>query len=186
MTKISQFRCLKNEINGFRKLFLQKRGVAFALGLITRKRSRLIFIIYLTINCLENQFKQPQIKFFSMERYSDKELQEFKEIIERKLSHVKEDLEYLSSQLNDLNESALDSRRADWVDDSSMSADKDRLSSMYERQQKFYENLKAALLRIENKTYGVCTVTGKLIDKRRLKVVPHATKSVEAKLAKKR
>lgn len=119
------------------------------------------------------------------DRYSDKELAEFKAIVEKKLAHVKEDLEYLSEQLNDINESSLDSRRADWVDDSSMNADKDRLSNMFDRQKKFYESLQGAMVRIENKSYGICSVTGKLIDKRRLKVVPHATKSVEAKMMKK-
>ena len=114
-------------------------------------------------------------------RYSDSELQEFKGNIERKIAHVREDLAYLTDQINDLNESSLDSRRADWVDDSSLNTDKDRLTNMLNRQQQFLENLEAALLRIRNKTYGICTVTGKLIDKRRLKVVPHATKSVEAK-----
>lgn len=114
-------------------------------------------------------------------RYSDKELKEFKEIILKKISDVEEDLQYLQDQLVDINESSLDSRRADWVDDSSMNADKDRLSNMFNRQRQFHEHLKGALLRIANKTYGVCTVTGKLIDKRRLKAVPHTTKSVEAK-----
>lgn len=114
-------------------------------------------------------------------RYSDADLQEFKKNIEKKIANVREDLEYLNSNITDLNESSLDSRRADWVDDSSLNADKDRLSNMFSRQQQFLENLEAALLRIQNKTYGICTVTGKLIDKRRLKVVPHATKSVEAK-----
>ncbi len=114
-------------------------------------------------------------------RYSDTELAEFKEIILKKIADVEEDLQYLQDQLIDINESSLDSRRADWVDDSSMNADKDRLSNMFNRQRQFHEHLKSALLRIGNKTYGVCSVTGKLIDKRRLKAVPHTTKSVEAK-----
>ena len=114
-------------------------------------------------------------------RYSDKELEEFRAIIEKKIDNVREDIEYLNEQIDDLNESSLDSRRADWVDDSSLNADKERISNMLERQQAFLENLNQALLRVDNKTYGVCIVTGKLIDKRRLKVVPHATKSVEAK-----
>ncbi len=114
-------------------------------------------------------------------RYSDQELKEFKEIILKKIENVEEDLMYLQDQLTDINESSLDSRRADWVDDSSLNADKDRLSNMFNRQRQFHQNLKGALLRIENKTYGVCSVTGKLIDKRRLKAVPHTTKSVEAK-----
>lgn len=117
-------------------------------------------------------------------RYSDQELQEFKKNIEKKISNVREDLEYLTENITDLNESSLDSRRADWVDDSSLNADKDRLNNMFTRQQQFLESLEAALLRIKNKSYGICTVTGKLIDKRRLKVVPHATKSVEAKNTK--
>lgn len=117
-------------------------------------------------------------------RYSDQELQEFKKNIEKKIANVREDLEYLSSNITDLNESSLDSRRADWVDDSSLNADKDRLNNMFSRQRQFLTSLEAALLRIQNKSYGICTVTGKLIDKRRLKVVPHATKSVEAKNTK--
>ena len=114
-------------------------------------------------------------------RYSDKELEEFRVIIIKKIENVEEDLKYLQDQLTDINESSLDSRRADWVDDSSLNADKDRLSNMFNRQRQFLDNLRAALLRIDKKTYGVCSVTGKLIDKRRLKAVPHTTKSVEAK-----
>lgn len=116
-----------------------------------------------------------------IERYGEEDLQFFKENIEKKISNVREDLGYLMDQITGLNESSLDSRRADWVDDSSLNMDKERLSNMLNRQQQFLVNLEAALLRVENKTYGVCVVTGKLIDKRRLKVVPHATKSVEAK-----
>lgn len=114
-------------------------------------------------------------------RYSDKELEQFKEIILKKIANVEEDLKYLQDQLTDINESSLDSRRADWVDDSSLNADKDRLSNMFNRQRQFLDNLRGALLRVQNKSYGVCAVTGKLIDKRRLKAVPHTTKSVEAK-----
>lgn len=114
-------------------------------------------------------------------RYSDKELEEFKAIILKKIANVEEDLTYLQDQLTDINESSLDSRRADWVDDSSLNADKDRLSNMFNRQRQFLDHLRGALLRVENKSYGICAVTGKLIDKRRLKAVPHTTKSVEAK-----
>jgi RNA polymerase-binding transcription factor DksA len=114
-------------------------------------------------------------------RYSDAELQEFKALIEKKIERTKEELNYLNDQIEDLNASSADAQSGDWFDDSSRHADIEMLSNMATRQRQFLESLEAAMIRIKNKTYGICSVTGKLIDKKRLMVVPHATKSLEAK-----
>lgn len=114
-------------------------------------------------------------------RYSDAELQEFKALIEKKIERTREELNYLNDQIEDLNASSAGTQSGDWFDDSSRHADVEMLSNMATRQRQFLESLEAAMIRIKNKTYGICTVTGKLIDKKRLMVVPHATKSLEAK-----
>lgn len=114
-------------------------------------------------------------------RYSDAELQEFKAIIEDKMEKAKNELRYLEEQIQELTESSNDNQSGDWFDDSSLHSDIEMLSNMASRQRQFIDALDAALIRIKNKTYGICTVTGKLIDKKRLLIVPHATKSLEAK-----
>lgn len=116
-------------------------------------------------------------------RFSDAELAEFKELILKKLDKAKNDLELIrSAYLNDLNNGTDDtSPTFKAFEEGSETMSKEANSQLAIRQEKFIRDLKNALVRIENKTYGVCKVTGKLINKERLKLVPHATMSIEAK-----
>ena len=114
-------------------------------------------------------------------RYSDAELQEFKTLIEEKFAKAKAEVLFIKEQMLESNESSNNQQSGDWTDESSNHTEMELLNNMLSRQQQFLNNLSNALLRIQNKTYGVCTVTGQLIDKKRLMLVPHATKSVEAK-----
>ncbi|WP_300566151.1 TraR/DksA C4-type zinc finger protein [Flavobacterium sp.] len=116
-------------------------------------------------------------------RFSDAELAEFKELILKKLDKAKGDLELIrSAYLNDLNNGTDDtSPTFKAFEEGSETMSKEANSQLAIRQEKFIRDLKNALVRIENKTYGVCKVTGKLINKERLKLVPHATMSIEAK-----
>jgi DnaK suppressor protein len=114
-------------------------------------------------------------------RYSDEELQEFKAIIENKLVTAHEELERTTQQIADLNENGFNQQGGDWYDDSTAHTDLELLQRMSARQQRHIQDLRNALLRIQNKTYGICTITGQLIDKNRLRLVPHATKSVDGK-----
>ena len=115
-------------------------------------------------------------------RYSDAELAEFRELINRKLETAKKELAYLQGLITRKDESGeLDEGRYMTMEDGSMSMEREQLSQMASRQIQFIDHLEKAIMRIENKTYGVCRVTGKLIDKARLRAVPHATLSIEAK-----
>ena len=116
-------------------------------------------------------------------RFSDAELQEFKELINLKLDKAKNDLELIkSAYLNDSNNGTEDtSPTFKSFEEGSETMSKEANSQLAIRQEKFIRDLKNALIRIENKTYGICKVTGKLINKERLKIVPHATMSIEAK-----
>ena len=116
-------------------------------------------------------------------RFSDAELQEFKELINSKLDKAKNDLELIkSAYLNDSNNGTEDtSPTFKAFEEGSETMSKEANSQLAIRQEKFIRDLKNALIRIENKTYGLCKVTGKLINKERLKIVPHATMSIEAK-----
>ncbi|MBX2890065.1 MAG: TraR/DksA family transcriptional regulator [Saprospiraceae bacterium] len=114
-------------------------------------------------------------------RYSDEELQEFKTLVEQKLALAQEELNTTQRQIDDLNENGFNQQGGDWYDDSTAHTDLEMLQRMLTRQQRHVQDLKNALLRIHNKTYGICTVTGNLIDKERLRLVPHATKSVDGK-----
>lgn len=114
-------------------------------------------------------------------RYSDEELQEFKELIDTKLAKAQEELDFTQKQIDELNENGFNQQGGDWYDDSTAHTDLELLQRMAVRQQRHIQDLKNALLRIQNKTYGICTVTGQLIDKNRLRLVPHATKSMEGK-----
>jgi len=116
-------------------------------------------------------------------RFSDKELEEFRTIIEKKIEKAKKDLELLkSSYMNDGNNGTDDtSPTFKAFEEGSETMSKEANTQLAIRQEKFIRDLKNALLRIENKTYGICRVTGKLINKERLKLVPHATLSIEAK-----
>ncbi|HMY84978.1 MAG: TraR/DksA family transcriptional regulator [Saprospiraceae bacterium] len=114
-------------------------------------------------------------------RYSDEELEEFRVLIEEKLSVARNELEFMKEQITEMNENASEKQGGNWFDDSSIHTELEMLNNMVIRQQQFIHNLENALIRIQNKTYGICSVTGQLIDKNRLKLVPHATKSVVAK-----
>jgi RNA polymerase-binding transcription factor DksA len=116
-------------------------------------------------------------------RYSDKELEEFRVLIEQKIEKAKNDLDLLkSSYMNDGNNGTDDtSPTFKAFEEGSETMSKEANTQLAIRQEKFIRDLKNALLRIENKTYGICRVTGKLINKERLKLVPHATLSIEAK-----
>ncbi len=116
-------------------------------------------------------------------RYSDAELAEFKAIITDKIDKATHDLELIkSAYMNDHNNGTEDtSPTFKAFDEGSAVMSKESNSQLAIRQQKFIRDLKNALIRIENKTYGVCRVTGKLINKKRLELVPHATLSIEAK-----
>lgn len=117
-------------------------------------------------------------------KYSDAELTEFKVIIQKKIEKAEQDLDLLREQFaNDKNNGTDDtSPQFKSFEEGSSVMSKERNSQLATRQEKFIRDLNNALIRIENKTYGVCRVTGKLIDAERLKLVPHATLSMEAKL----
>ena len=116
-------------------------------------------------------------------RYSEADLAEFKEIIVNKIEKAKADLELIkSAYMDDLNNGTDDtSPTLKAFEEGSETMSKEANSQLAIRQEKFIRDLKNALFRVENKTYGVCKVTGKLISKERLKIVPHATMSIEAK-----
>lgn len=116
-------------------------------------------------------------------RYSDQELEEFKELINHKLEEANEDLTLLKASLSHSDDHGTDDtgRTFNMMEDGSETLSREEMAQLASRQEKFIQSLKNALIRIENKTYGVCRVTGKLIRKERLKLVPHATLSIEAK-----
>ena len=118
------------------------------------------------------------------QRYSDPELIEFKELIQRKLEAAKKELSYLHGLITRKDEMGGDEgdNRYMTMEDGSLSMEREQLSQMASRQITFIDHLEKAIMRIENKTYGICRVTGKLIDKARLRAVPHATLSIEAKM----
>ena len=117
-------------------------------------------------------------------RYSDSELQEFKELIQEKLRSSREELHALTSSLSNPNSNGTEDTSGAYktLEDGSAALEKEQINQLAARQKKFIDNLEAALVRIENKTYGICRETGKLIQKERLRAVPHATLSMEAKL----
>ena len=116
-------------------------------------------------------------------RYSDAELAEFKEIILNKMQKAQTDLDLIkSAYMNDLNNGTDDtSPTFKAFEEGSETMSKEANSQLAIRQEKFIRDLKNALFRVENRTYGLCKVTGKLISKERLRIVPHATMSIEAK-----
>jgi len=117
-------------------------------------------------------------------RYSDEELEEFRKLIEEKLNMAKEQLDFYLNQLSDMADNP--DSKIKGLDDGIGTAENERLSSMAARQRKHIQHLENALIRIQNKVYGVCRETGKLISKERLRAVPHATLSIEAKEKRKR
>lgn len=117
-------------------------------------------------------------------KYSDAELIEFKELIIRKLEAAKKELNYLQGLITRKDDMGGDEseNRYMTMEDGSISMEREQLSQMASRQIQYIDHLEKAMMRIENKTYGICRVTGKLIDKARLRAVPHATLSIEAKM----
>jgi RNA polymerase-binding transcription factor DksA len=126
----------------------------------------------------------PQEHTGPTQRYSDGELNEFRELIQRKLETAKKELGYLQGLITRKDEMGGDDtdNRYMTMEDGSLSMEREQLSQMASRQITFIDHLEKAMMRIENKTYGICRVTGKLIDKARLRAVPHATLSIEAKM----
>ena len=116
------------------------------------------------------------------QRYSDADLAEFRELITKKLDAAKKELAYLQGLITRKDETGdMEDARYMTMEDGSVSMEREQLSQMASRQIQFIDHLEKAMMRIENKTYGICRVTGKLIDKARLRAVPHATLSIEAK-----
>ncbi len=120
-------------------------------------------------------------------RYNDEELAEFKALILDKMELAKREYAEIMDSLMNRGGNDVDDTSPTYktLEEGSMTQTKEELTSMAVRQQKFIQGLQAALVRIENKTYGICRATGKLIPKERLRAVPHATLSIEAKLAEK-
>jgi RNA polymerase-binding transcription factor DksA len=118
-------------------------------------------------------------------RYSDSDLKEFKDLIEAKLIEAQLDLDLLRGQLDHSDDHGTDDtgRSFNMMEDGSETMSREEMAQLAVRQEKFIQNLKNALIRIENKTYGICRETGQLIQKQRLMLVPHATLSIEAKRA---
>lgn len=121
-------------------------------------------------------------------RYSDEELVEFKELIERKLVDARIDLELLRKSLSYEDDNSTNDTASTFkmMEDGSETLSREETAQLASRQEKFIKHLEDALTRIQNKTYGVCRATGKLIRKERLRLVPHATLSIEAKNAENR
>lgn len=117
-------------------------------------------------------------------RYSDEELDEFRELINKKLEKAQKELELLVDAFShkDGNSTEDTSPTFKLMEDGAEISSKEEIGQLAARQKKFIQNLENALLRIQNKTYGICRVTGKLIPKERLRAVPHATLSMEAKM----
>ena len=121
-------------------------------------------------------------------KYSEEELVEFEELINSKLDKAKNELHILKGTLKRSNDEGTDSTASNTkvLEDGADTAEKENISQLAARQQKFINNLEDALIRIKNGTYGICKATGKLISKERLRAVPHTTMSIEAKLKQKK
>jgi RNA polymerase-binding transcription factor DksA len=121
-------------------------------------------------------------------RYTDEELEEFRQIILEKLALAKRDYDQMMDSLTNRDSNDVDDTSPTYkaLEEGSETQSKEDLMEFAARQQKFIQGLKAALVRIQNKTYGIDRITGKLIPKERLKAVPHATLSVESKMAGKK
>ena len=119
--------------------------------------------------------------------YTDEELEELKAIILEKMALAKREYDQIMDELTHRSGNGIDDTMPTYkvLEEGSSTQTKEELTNMAARQQKFIQGLQAALMRIENKTYGICRVTGKLIPKERLRAVPHATLTIEAKMAQK-
>ena len=120
-------------------------------------------------------------------RYSEFELKEFEQLINEKLDKAKKEYVYMKESITRKNDSGIDgtTTTSKVLEDGADTAEKENLTQLTARQQKFIQQLEFALMRIKNGTYGICVDTGKLIPKERLKAVPHTQHSIEAKMAKK-
>lgn len=120
--------------------------------------------------------------------YSDEELEEFREIINEKLRLARRDFNAMMEQLRNADGNGIDDTSPTYktLEEGSSAQSKEEIAQMANRQQKFIQGLEAALVRVENKTYGIDRITGELIPKERLRVVPHATLSVASKNARKK
>ncbi len=121
-------------------------------------------------------------------RYSDEELVEFRDLIDKKLAEAREDLRQLKQSLSYSDDNSTNDTASSFkmMEDGSETMSREETAQLASRQEKFIQHLENALIRIENKTYGICRDTGKLIRKERLRLVPHATLSIEAKQQKDR
>ena len=119
-------------------------------------------------------------------RYTDEELEEFRMLIAQKLDSAKAEFRTLQGNLKSGNENGADSTNNNYLtlDDGADTAEKENLNHLAAHQLKFIKSLEAAMVRIQNKTYGICKTSGKLIPKERLRAVPHTTQTIEAKLKK--
>ncbi len=124
-------------------------------------------------------FEKPLVS----QRYSDSDLKEFEGLIKEKLVQAKSDLDELKQSLSHEGDNSTDDTSPTFkmMEDGSDTTNREETAQLASRQEKFIQSLENALLRIKNKTYGICRVTGKLIPKERLRLVPHATLSIEAK-----
>ena len=120
-------------------------------------------------------------------RYTDVELEEFKALINKKLEEAQEDYKLLKGSLSHNDDHGTDDtgRTFNMMEDGSETLSREEVAQLAARQEKFIQSLQAALVRIQNKTYGICRVSGKLIPIERLRLVPHATMSIDAKNAQK-
>ncbi len=120
-------------------------------------------------------------------RYTDVELEEFKTLINEKLQEAQTDYDMLKNSLSNSDDNGTDDtgRTFNMMEDGSETLSREEVAQLSLRQEKFIQNLQNALIRIQNKTYGICRITGKLIPKERLRLVPHATLSIDAKNAQK-
>ena len=118
-------------------------------------------------------------------RYSDKDLAEFKKLIEEKIVNAEKDLKHFQGQIDYSGNNSGDEtgKKLGSMEDGAEALGREKIAQLAHRQRKFIQQLKAAIVSIENKTYGVCRQTGKLISKQRLNIVPHTTLSIEAKNA---
>ena len=133
----------------------------------------------------EENYDNYKLPIIGRTRFSDAELNEFRTIINKKLAEAREELNFYQDQMKE-SEMNDDDIMFSGMEDGGHTNDKEHLSAMANRQVKFIQNLEGALIRIENKTYGICRMTGNLIDKKRLAAVPHATLSMEAKIGVKK
>lgn len=127
-----------------------------------------------------NKPKEEESEQVTYHRYSDSELEEFKEILQKKINETKSELLIVQKQLSQSGREF--ERTHSMMEDGQINAETEQLTQIARRYAVFIDNLEKALIRVENKTYGVCRATGKLIDKERLRLVPHATLSLEAKM----